>query len=406
MVWIVNHYATFPSKDGQGGRHYSMARHLAANGWKAIVIAAGTSHPSGERRVRGWRPKIRGEERGVEFVWMNVPGYHGNGLLRVLNMLCFTVLTLLPGMLNRLDRPNIVIGSTVHPFAAWAGLRLARRTGAKFVYEIRDIWPESLVELGHWKRDGRATKVLAALSGVLIRNASMVLSPLPHVDRYLAARGFRETRFLWVANGSDRKESLPDVSQPDSECFVIMYLGAHGNANALDLVIDAFQEFCAANPDVEAKLRFVGDGPLKPVLVEYADAKGLGDRVEFLPKVPREQVFEVASGANCLVAAMYKNAIYEYGVGLNKIADYMMCGRPVVFASPSVDENPVSKAGAGIVVEAGDRVALAGAMGAMYRTSVEQRETMAVNGQRHVLDCYTYDVLSAQLVSGLDSVLE
>lgn len=383
-----------------------MAKHLDASGWAAIVVAAGTAHPSGRRRISGWWLRRRGREDGVEYVLVNVLGYRGNGVARILNMFSFTLGALLPGMMKGLERPDVVIGSTVHPLAAWAGLRLAKRKGAKFVYEIRDIWPETLVDLGHLEQQSWQTRLMAALSAHLSRNASLVISPLPRVDRYLSENGLDRTEFLWVANGSDRKAELPAVAQPKSNGFVLMYLGAHGNANALDLIIDAFAEFSAENPDARAELRFVGDGPLKPKMIEYVESKNLSDRVRFLPPVARERVFEVAQDAHCLVAAMYKKPIYAYGVGMNKISDYMMCGRPVVYAAPSVDDNPIATANAGLVVAAGDRSALADAFGSMLKMSSAERESMARNGQCHVVEEYTYDVLAARLAAGLNAVVD
>ena len=188
-----------------------------------------------------------------------------------------------------LPAPDVVIGSTVHPFAAWAALRLARRKGVPFIFEIRDVWPETLIDFGHWQANGWKARSVRKLMMHLVRESVMVLSPLPGIPLYLEQIGEAKKPFLWISNGAETHQSLPDADQPSVEPFVFMYLGSHGNANVLDHLIDGFNIFRRDHPTTVARLEFVGDGPLKEELSPTRKPQALRSLSSFLIayRVPR-----------------------------------------------------------------------------------------------------------------------
>src|SRR5512138_659793 len=147
QVWILNHYAQEPGGPG-GTRHYSLAKYLPRYGWQAQIIAASVELNTGRQRL-GPREIFRLEKFGeASFLWLKTPTYKGNSARRLLNIFFYTVQTLLP-YTKKLPSPHVVIGSSVHPFAAWAGAMLAKRHGTPFIFEVRDLWPQSLVDIGN-----------------------------------------------------------------------------------------------------------------------------------------------------------------------------------------------------------------------------------------------------------------
>ncbi len=224
-IWVVNHYANFPGKDQSEGRHFALARYLKSNGWDSSIIASGTSHPSGDRRLPWWQLCKRGVEADVHYLWIGTPGYRSNGASRIVNMLCFTVSVLLPGRTRSLPAPDVVIGSTVHPFAAWAALRLARRKGVPFIFEIRDVWPETLIDFGHWQANGWKARSVRKLMMHLVRESVMVLSPLPGIPLYLEQIGEAKKPFLWISNGAETHQACPTrislLRNRSSSCILV-----------------------------------------------------------------------------------------------------------------------------------------------------------------------------------------
>ncbi|WP_146071579.1 glycosyltransferase family 4 protein [Cryobacterium sp. Y50] len=403
-VWMINHYAALPSKDGWTGRHQALAAALPESGWQGVIVAASTGHPVGRQQMRGWRMRKLGSDFGVLHLMIRATAYQGNGFARILNIFSFSLLALWPGMLRGLPAPDVIIGSTVHPLAAWAGKRLARRYRVPFVFEIRDVWPDALVHLGQLGENGVPARAMRKLMVGVARDADLVLAPLPGIDRYLKEIGLGDKPFLWVSNGIAGDQTLPLVNRSAGEPFTFMYLGSHGNANALDRILAAFDSFTQSHPDLDCRLRLVGDGPKKQEVMSQAATLASHDRIHFSSRVPRDEVLNLASEADCLVVYLHDHDVYKYGISPNKVFDYLLSARPVIFATTAMN-NPVSEAKAGITVSADSVAGVAAAMSKMILTPQATRIAWGENGRRHVLENYTYSSLAAKLARGLDGVV-
>src|SRR5690606_37297164 len=131
-------------------------------------------------------------------------------------------------------------------------------------------WPDALVHLGQLSATGFLSRAVRKLMLSVARRADLVLAPLPGIDRYLRENNILDTPFLWISNGIDSEQELPQELGAEStdRPFTFMYLGSHGNANALDRVLDAFDMLVRDHPELNVKLRLVGDGPRKKDLIK------------------------------------------------------------------------------------------------------------------------------------------
>lgn len=146
-VWILNHYASEPESAG-GTRHFDLAKASLDPGWRAVIIAASVDHGSGRQRLRRGEKRRSEEHGGVPFLWVRVPDGRGAGIARMASMLAFSARVLVPAVSRQLPSPDVVVGSSVHPFAAYSGAVLARRFRVPFVFEARDLWPQTLFGVG------------------------------------------------------------------------------------------------------------------------------------------------------------------------------------------------------------------------------------------------------------------
>lgn len=401
-VWIVNHYAQAPGSPG-GTRHYSLARHLAEHGWTATIFAASTELNTGRQRLAGlclMREEMNGR---VPFCWLRAPTYTGNGARRLANMLVFAAHVVLSPALCRRTQPDAVIGSSVHPFAAWAGLRLARRHRVPFVFEVRDLWPQTLVDMGVAREGSLAVWTLRKLERHLYRAAARIVVLMPRADEYICRLGIPREKIVWIPNGVELSGVDPAPKRPDEDGFTLMYFGAHGRANGLDNILAAMGRVRDMRPDLHVRLRLIGDGPLKADLIGQAKRMGL-DNVVFEPPVPKSAIPALAAEADAFVVNLVDSPIYRYGISLNKLFDYLAAGRPIVFAGASVND-PVAEARAGLSVPPGDPEALAGAIVRLVALPEAERTEMGRNAFAYVKTHHDFRILARRLAGCLDAVV-
>jgi glycosyltransferase involved in cell wall biosynthesis len=359
-IWIVNAYAIPPSQAG-GTRHFTLAKHLARLGHGATLFA-GTQGLAMSRSQ-----ELPDEVEGVRFRWVRVPPYFGNGLSRVRNMLAFR---------SRLasvavGKPDLVLGSSPHLFAAQGAARLARKHSCPFVLEVRDIWPQTLVDMGFspwhpfvwWQKQ---------IERELYQAARGLVTLLPGSESYFRESGFRGP-ILTLPNGIDLAAVPAPRPEPEGP-FEVLYAGAHGAANGLDVVLEASRLL----PDVRFTL--LGDGPAKAKLREQG--RGLPN-LTFEDPVPKAHIHERLSRAHVLLHVLADVKVFKHGVSPNKMFDYMAAGRPVV-VSASVEGSPVQLADCGIQIPAGNAEALAEAIRKLQNLGREGREALGAKGRAYV----------------------
>lgn len=404
QVWILNHYAQEPSIAG-GTRHFHLAEHLKKFGWQATVICASLNHSNGHQRLAPHKELRHETIRGVPYLWVKTPEYIGNGGGRIRNMLAYTWRVLRRHTTAALPNPDVVIGSSVHLFAAVAGAFLARRFKVPFVFEVRDLWPQTLVEMGRLRDDAFITWALRKLELWLYRSAVRTIVLLPRAWEYIIPLGIPKEQVVWIPNGVDLAlfPRATPAGEGDSDEFTLMYFGAHGQANGLDNVLQAMQLVQQITAGQHIHLRLIGDGPLKPVLIAQADVLGLRN-VKFETPVPKEQIPALAAQADAFVIAVLDlPGLYRYGISMNKLFDYLAAERPIIIASNAAN-NPVADARAGLTVNAGQPGALAKAILKIASTPLAERQRMGRAGREYVEQHYSFDQLAGRLSDLLNAV--
>lgn len=408
QVWILNHYAQEPGGAG-GTRHFHLAEHLHLFGWQATIIAASVEHQSGRQRLEADERQRCDHFKGVSFLWVRTPNYQGNGGGRMRNMLAYTWRLLQKKTTRELPRPDVVIGSSVHLFAAVAAALLARRHKVPFVFEVRDLWPQTLVDMGRLQDGSFTTWALRKLELWLYRRAARTVVLLPRAWEYIVPLGIPKEHVVWIPNGVDLslfpRSQLPqrDASEP----FTLMYFGAHGEANGLENVLEAMklvqQRQLAQPQSPRVRLRMIGDGPLKFALTQHAQRLGLNN-VSFESSMPKNEIPALAAQADAFVIAVLDlPKLYRYGISMNKLFDYLAAGRPIVMASDAAND-PVRDAQSGFTVRAGQPEQLADAIQKMALLPFEERQGMGRAGREYVEKNHGFEELSSRLADVLDEV--
>lgn len=396
-VWIFNHYATPPDRAG-GTRHYWIGRAIIARRGEVTIFATGFGHASGRNDRVGGRALVRNETfDGVRFVWLRSFPYRGNSWRRIVNMASYAVMVTL-AQIGR-PRPDVVVGSSVHPLAALAGWFVARLRGARFVYEVRDLWPQTMIDIGAMGEHSPTAKILYAIEAFLARRAESIVTVLPGMTAYLASRGLPTAHVHYLPNGADL--SVAGGSDGDRDGFatgvdalapvlaelterrergevVFAWTGAHGLVNGLDIAIRAMS-IASGEGGPPMSLILVGDGPEKPALKRLASELGAGN-VLFIDPIRKDRIPELLAHVDVGVLHATATPVHRYGVSFNKLFDYMAAGLPIAFACDTFAD-PVAAAGAGLTIPPDDPEALAAGFLALASASATERRRMGDAGR-------------------------
>lgn len=398
ILWI-NHFAV-PSTDGGGTRHFEIGRELVRRGWQ-VTIAASDFHLQTRRYTR--RPgrnvfdTLVERYEGVEFHWLWAAPYRTNDWRRAWNWLSFAW-SLLRQSRGKDERPDVIIGSSPHLFAAFAASELARRYRVPFIFEVRDLWPESLVAAGG--RKGPVYYVFDWIAGYLYRRADRIICLARGAEAYLVAKGIDSGKLVYVPNGVDTA-SFAGVARSPRDTFTLVYAGAHGPANGLDVVLDTAHEL---RDDPGIRFLLVGGGPVKQDLLESARNRHLHN-VEFRDTVSKQRLPEVFSEADAGLMVLRDTPLFAYGVSPNKLFDYFGAGLPVVCNVPGEVAAMVEAAGAGEQAEPGSTASLAAAIVRLAARTHGQREMMGRSARDWVSQEHGREILAERLESALHEML-
>lgn len=362
-------------------------------GWDTTILAA-----SRNLFTRSMQPEA--QVAGLRTVWTTP--YWGNGPARVLNWLCYAFGSFIAGM--RGDRPDVVLASIPHPFTAVAGWAIARLRHARFVLEIRDLWPEVLGDTGRLRPSSLPYRLLHRIHRSLCGRADAVVVLAKGVEETLVRDGIPAECLHFIPNGADPDDFTP--TRPRDELrrwygfggFTLVYAGAHGPANGLDLVLDAAKELAHAPDDIRFVL--VGDGLAKDALVERANREQLRN-VAFLDPIPKSEVPDLLAAADVGLHVLADVPLFRYGVSPNKLFDYMAAGLPVLTNTGGEVAELVTSNGAGIVT---DPMGLAAGARQMASASEEQRRRWGSAGRRFMAEHRSHRLLASRLQELLDSL--
>lgn len=394
---IINHYAIPPSEAG-GTRHYSLAKELIARGHQVKVVAANFSHHTKTTVIQSDNKTVlEADFDGVPFIYINVPAYQGNSPARLHNMLSFSKQLLWNKYFKTMESPDVIFGSSPHPFAAWAAQRLATKWGIPFIFEVRDLWPQSLIDLGKISSRHPAVKFMAMLEKHLYKRADKIITLLPGAHEYIRSIGIDVDKVVYIPNGIDfsiYSQPTDRLPKQNSDRFTVMYAGAHGLANGLDTIIKCAEILKGKYGD-KIVFQLVGDGPQKEYLKNMADKMGLSN-VEFINPVPKSQVPTLLSHADAFIVVVKDSPLYKYGISLNKIYDYLASARPVIIGVNAFN-NPVEEACAGITVAPENPEELAKAVDKLYNMTEQERRQMGNNGRQYVRENHDFMNLAIKL---------
>jgi glycosyltransferase involved in cell wall biosynthesis len=352
-------------------------------GWDARIVAANRDH-YGQGTFTTTDPL---------FTLVPVPAYAGSSVRRVAGWVLFAARATAIGLRTR--GVDAVYGSSPHllaPLAAWV-VAAARRK--PLVVEVRDLWPESIVEAGLLRRESRLHRLLVGLETFLYRRARSIVVVTPGWEDHFARLGIDLAKVVVIPNGTDVDDKPVDRGAARTRHgitgFTAVYAGAHGPANGLDQVLDAAK----ALPEVRVLL--LGAGSEKARLMERA-AREAVTNVEFRDPVPKDELREILAACDVGIHVLAPWQLLQAGLSPNKVFDYLAAGLPVVSNCATGLRDVMTDGECGRLGGPDD---LTGCLSAVHEASDHQRALWATAGRTLVTDRFSRTASATLLESVL-----
>ncbi len=391
-IWFINDYAG-SRYHGMEFRNYYFAKELIKMGHRVTIISASFSHlfkqlPEVDREYSFE------EIDGIRYLWVKVPRYSkSTDPKRILKWFVFTKkLYSLP--LEKMEKPDVIVASPMAPFLVFPSFKLAQKFRAKVFYEVKDIWPLSLQELGGFSRYNPLIAAMAYAEKFAIKRANSVIASMQNYGEHLSKDLGIHREFEWICNGVDleelkNKEPLPKEleSKLPKDKFIVGYTGTIGIANDIETLCKA-AKILERREDIAFVI--VGDGKEKQKLV---DTYGNLDNILFIDPIPKPSVQSILKYFDICYIGWRRERLYNYGISANKIFDYMYSGKPILHAY-SGKGDLVAYVKAGLTVAAEDPEAVAKGILQLASLSKEQREAMGKSGRASVVEHFNYEKLA------------
>ena len=277
------------------------------------------------------------EVDGLKYTLIETSNYVGNGKSRVKNM--YQYYRRIFRVVKNYDKPDVIFASSVHPLTLLAGIKIAKKLGVKCICEVRDLWPESLVEYEIIPRNHILTKLMYRGERRLYRRADTLIFTMPGAGKYISDRGWEKDiskeKIHFINNGIDLEvynenkmtKSFEDVDLDDDSFKKVLYTGSLRAANKPGNFIDIAEHLSKIASNI--KIIVYGGGDQLELLREKVKEKGLTNIV-FKGRVEKECIPYVLSKSDLNLMDGDIGGLSKYGISGNKLFDYIASGKPIV----------------------------------------------------------------------------
>jgi glycosyltransferase involved in cell wall biosynthesis len=357
MNILLLHQYYLEEDDHGGSRWNEITKQWVENGHHVQVIAGMMHYTSSEKRVEykgKWFKKKR--QGSIDVMRCHVSEtYNSNFIGRLWAYFSFVFSSLWAGLFKVEGKYDVIIVTSPPLFIGISGYIISLFKRTPYVFEIRDLWPESAIDTGV-VTNKFIIKLAYALEKFIYKKAILinVLTPAFR-DNLIHKKGITEDKIIFIPNAADFSLSDDLVQNFDvkefkvgndlNNKFVITYVGAHGLANHLDQVLDTAHLL----KDTNVLFLLIGDGMEKPRLIRKAKDENI-QNVRFINPVPKADVFKYILASD-MGTSVLKNVETFKTVYSNKTFDYMACKKPILMAIDGVSRDLVEQADAGIFVQ-------------------------------------------------------
>ena len=394
-IWIINQYCG-SIIHGMNFRSWYFAKELKKKGHSPHIISASFSHLLFKFPATNGRFTFENVE-DIPFTWVKVAKYSGSQSIgRVLVMVQFMInLIFFPK--KKLQKPDVIIVSSLSPLPIVSAYFWSKKYKAKLLFEVRDIWPLSLIEIGGFSKLNPLVLFFGWFEKFAYIRADKVISVLPNAKPHMESRGMNKDKFIHIPNGFNMEEMKKSKDLDESIAnlipknkFIVGYTGSLGASNAMEYLIKA-SNYLKKNENIHFVI--FGKGQYLEKLKNNSK-----NNVSFLGEIDKSQIQSVISYFNVCYIGWHNHSLYRFGISPNKIFDYMCSGKPIIH-SVNTSNDLVHIAKAGLSIQPENPREIANKIIEISKTGNEILKKWGENGKKYVEENHTYSHLTQLLIS-------
>jgi glycosyltransferase involved in cell wall biosynthesis len=421
-----------PEMGAPAARAAELAQHWAQAGHEVSVLTGFPNHPTGVVPPE-WRSRLRrlvhhervldtpNPSRSPGSSAQNTSGHvdvfrtwlwplpNRKAHERMRNCASFCVSAALRGL--AIPRPDVVIASSPQLLVGLSGWWISFARQLPFVFEVRDLWPESLTAVGVGDENSLLHHALAAVAKFLYQRSDRIVVVTPAFQEHLM-RHWRvpKEKIAVVENGVETHLFAPAPPQANDvlrrelaaeEKFLVCYIGTMGMAHGLETLLDAAYQLQQQNSNVQFLL--VGEGAEKQRIKTLAESRGLSN-LRFLDQQPRERIPALISTSDACLVLLKKTDVFKTVIP-TKMLEFMSCARPVILGVDGQARQILEEAGAGIVIEPENAEALVSAI-QQLSANPELGTVLGQKGREYILRSFSRAHTAEKYIEVLTTLLQ
>lgn len=394
-------------------RASELARHWASAGHDVSILTGFPNHPTGIVPPE-WRPRLRrltyhenADGIHVYRTWL-WPLPNRKAHERIRNYVSFFVSAALRGL--TIPRPDVIIGSSPQLLVALAAWWISFARRIPFIFEVRDLWPESLLAVGVGQQDSILHRGLAGIAEFLYQRCDRIVVVTRAFKEHLITRWrLSAEKIDIVENGVESDLFAPASAESRLNMrrqlgaesrFLVSYIGTMGMAHGLETLLQSAAQLQVNNPDVLFLL--IGEGAEKERIQELARGRNLTN-VRFMDQQPRECIPALVSASDVCLVLLKKTEIFKTVIP-TKLLEFMSCACPVILGVEGQAQRIVEEAGCSLVIEPENAAALTAAIHRMY-AEPNLRKALGDNGRGCILEKFSRSATAETYIRAIEQAL-
>lgn len=400
-ILIVSHAAGTPDI-GPNMRTYFLAKKLVERGYEVNIVGSGNFHkyshsPLVEKKYT--QAKIC----GISYHWLPTISYRHKGIRQVLNQLHFVLRLFLFWPNLKLMKPELILFSSPPPVAIFFIGLFKKNSKAKLIFEVRDLWPQIISELGNFKSFHPYIQLIRMSVSLSYKIADAIVSVKPGDLNYISKNYSTQKNLNYIPNGFDHLSLMKtNFEHPvfNNDDFKIVYTGALSSYYSIQHLLFVAKELVDLNPHI--RIILVGDGENMKEFQDYKNSQNLSN-VYFLGHIEKRYMLSILKQADVAFIGLRNVKANLLGISTNKIFEYMYAEKPII-GSYNTNYDIIKDAKCGISVQSESIYEIKKAIVQMSKMNKEELKEIGNNGKKYLLNHHTFEKITDKYIELFNSL--